>query len=141
MKCISDSAYAMCNRGYWGVSQNCGPQTKCSAVGDYIYCIPSSTPASTPAPVVTPAPAPAPVPVPVPAPVVTPAPVPVPTSTPSTPTAASGSCVLGYQVCYGGNMYQTCGNGRDGPVWAAPQACRTGLSCHPSVTANNIYCY
>lgn len=65
---------------------------------------------------------------------------PVPSSSGSS-SGASGTCSLGYMRCDGTNSYQVCGNGVNGPVWAAVQNCQTGLSCHPSATANTIYCY
>jgi chitinase len=161
MKCLSASTYSTCNRGQWGASQSCGVNTMCSSSGNYIYCVASDAPISTPSSPVTPTPVPV---TPTPAPVVTPTPAPVTPSTtagvrrpsststgsaPSTPvvtptpaTGSNGGCPsLGYQQCVGSNGYQTCSNGRDGFAWAATQFCQKGLSCHPSATANNIYCY
>lgn len=66
---------------------------------------------------------------------------PIPSATGASSGANSESCTLGYQRCAGSNSYQVCGNGPNGHVWAAVQSCQTGLSCHPSATANNIYCY
>jgi len=49
--------------------------------------------------------------------------------------------VVGYQRCVGTSMYQTCTPTRADNIWSASQSCQSGLSCHPSATANNIYCY
>lgn len=68
-------------------------------------------------------------------------PVPTATTGSSSSGVLSGSCTPGYMRCAGTNTYQVCGNGASGPTWAAVQTCQTGLSCHPSATANNIYCY
>lgn len=136
MKCLTSETYSTCSRGVWDVSQSCGINTVCSPSGSYVYCVTgqSSTPSTPNQPSTTGAKV-----VAIPAqPSTTGA---VQESTPSTPSSSSGSCTMGYQRCAGSNTYQTCGNGRDGPVWSATQKCQTGLACHASATANNIYCY
>jgi len=64
----------------------------------------------------------------------------VPVTTASS-TVSSPECVLGNQYCASSNTYQTCTNGRSGNYWAPAQSCQTGLSCHPSPTGTNVYCY
>jgi len=156
MKCLSDNTFSTCSWGSWAASQSCAPGTSCSASGNYIYCVTtSSVPISTPTPTpVVPAPSQTPVSAstssststsasvtPVPS---TPS-VPAPSASTSTSSSSSEnqSCTLGNQRCAGqnNNAYQTCGNGRDGPTWYPAQPCQTGLSCHLSANLNNIYCY
>jgi len=79
--------------------------------------------------------------------------IPVSTSTtgaaaaiPSTSSSSSGQfptpCIIGHQMCDGPNHYRTCTNDRNGlGYWAADQSCQVGLTCHPSATGINIYCY
>jgi len=158
MKCLSDKTFSTCTWGVWSAAQSCSAGTMCAPNGDYIYCITATTPISTPTPApapvpasgstststsesVTPTPTPTPVPTPTPAPVPTPAPTPVPAPSPVPVPSQSQSCTLGYQRCAGSNAYQTCGNGMNGPMWYPQQSCQVGLTCHPSVTGNNIYCY
>jgi len=66
-------------------------------------------------------------------------------STPSSnvpDTSSSNPCIVGDQKCVGESSYQTCSPMRDGSTyWAATQSCQTGLTCHASATANNVYCY
>lgn len=115
MKCLTANTYSMCSWGSWGASQSCAPSTYCSNSGDYIYCLANSTP-STPA-------------------------APVPSTSTST-SSSSSSCTPGYQKCSTSSSYQTCVGGLNGNnYWSATQSCQTGLQCHPSSTANNIYCY
>lgn len=160
MRCLSANTYSTCNWGAWAGAQSCGSGTVCSPSGDVIYCVASTTPIATPPVVSTPTPAPTPVPTPAPTPVPTPAPVQVPTpaptpvvvtplttgqksvATPSTPSStpsSSNSCSFGQLRCVGASSYQSCGNGANGPTWAAPQQCQAGLSCHAA--GNQIYCY
>lgn len=137
MKCLTDTTYSTCSRGVWAGAQSCSVGTVCKQSGDFIYCIPGSP--STPTPTPTPT-----------------TPTPTTPSTPSTTgvnkkattgvalkpsttgssTNNDGKCVTGYQECVSDNSYRTCGN----QGWAV-QNCQVGLSCHPSATANNIYCY
>jgi len=141
MRCVGESSYSTCtnsNTGtYWAAVQTCRSGEYCVPNGNTVYCGVSkpSTVSPTPAPVSTTPTVPAPVPSPVPVP------APVPTQVPS---PVSSSCVLGDQRCtsVGSSTYQTCYTLRDGSTaWAPSQSCQTGLSCHPSNTANNIYCY
>lgn len=119
MKCVNQNAYSMCNFGAWGPNQSCASGTYCSPSGDYIYCLTSPTP-STPS---------------------TPSASSTSSSSSSTSSSSNEKCTLGFQKCVGTNGYSTCGNGANGPTWSAVQNCQSGLSCHPSSTANNIYCY
>lgn len=115
MKCMSSNAYSMCNHGSWGVSQSCAPSTYCSSSGDYIYCLANSTPSPA---------------------------IPVPSTSTSSTSSSSGNCTPGYQKCSSSAAYQTCVGGANGQnYWSATQSCQSGLQCHPSSTANNIYCY
>lgn len=147
MKCVTSETYSTCNRGVWSASQSCGINTVCSPSGAYIYCV--SGQASTPtAPSTTAAPALNVQPIAPVQPSTTGAAVVAHSttgaaaviSTPTTPSS-TGSCTMGYQRCAGSNTYQTCGNGANGPEWSVAQQCQTGLQCHASATANNIYCY
>jgi len=68
------------------------------------------------------------------------------TSTTAQPETSGGRTIcsastFGYQECVTANTYHTCVTGRDGPLWSDVQSCQVGLTCHPSATANNIYCY
>jgi len=66
----------------------------------------------------------------------------VPVTSTSSSSSSSTTCTLGQQRCSGQSSYQTCEYvTRDSLGWATAQSCNTGLSCHPSATANNIYCY
>jgi len=70
----------------------------------------------------------------------------VPVSSTGLPETSGGRTIcsastFGYQECVTSNTYHTCLTGRDGPLWSDVQSCQVGLTCHPSATANNIYCY
>jgi len=78
--------------------------------------------------------------------------IPISTSTTGaapTPSSSSTSssqfpmpCIIGHQMCDGSNHYRTCTNDRNGNgYWAPDQSCQVGLTCHPSATGLNIYCY
>lgn len=124
MKCLSDTTYSMCDRNKWAVAQSCGVGTVCEHVGNVIYCI-AGNPSAPSAPVT---------PIPI-------SPSATGSAMSSTGATSTDSCTLGYQRCVGKSTYQTCGHGVKGPTWASPQECQAGFSCHPSSTANNIYCY
>jgi hypothetical protein len=143
-KCAGDSIYQTCSQGrdstYWSQPQSCQAGLFCVPNGNNVYCgyTPSTpnTPPSTPNAPSTPS---------TPSSLTTgrkpSTPVTTGKTVSNTPPSSSTSCVLGYQRCSGSNGYQTCGNGRNGPEWSPVQQCQTGLSCHLSPTANNIYCY
>lgn len=145
-KCAGDSTYQTCSQGrdstYWAQPQSCQAGLTCVPNGNNVYC--GYKPNSTPNTPTTPSNPPPSTPSTTGRKVTTPSttgrakPSTTGTNTPSTP---SGSCTLGYQKCTGDNTYQICGNGRNGPEWSPNQQCQTGLMCHPSATANNIYCY
>jgi len=62
-------------------------------------------------------------------------------SSTSTSGSSSTACsVAGYMKCATSETYQSCTTLQGGALgWAAPQACQTGLTCHPS--GNYVYCY
>jgi len=117
MQCMSSNTYSTCANGAWGVSQSCGGGLVCAPSGNYIYCVRPT--GSTP----------------------TVAALPEPIHPTTTPTFDCIQSLYGFQVCSSNSTYKICVAGEEGPTWSVDLSCQEGLSCHPSQTANNIYCY
>jgi len=122
MKCLTTNTYSTCSNSAWGTSQSCGSGLVCSPSGNYIYCVRPIVGAieSSPVEPMTPLP---------------------PVAVTPIPSFECSQALFGYQVCSGDSTYRTCVAGEQGPTWSVDLTCQSGLSCHPSETANNIYCY